>query len=390
MSETVDLFLRPSPVVVTFHEEPDVVVALELNPQPVQITIGGSGPAGPQGPTGPQGPQGPAGEDGAQGEQGPPGEDGADGADGAPGAAATVVVGSTTTGTPGTDAAVTNSGTASAAVLEFTIPRGATGAQGPQGDPGVDGDPGVAFNDGANPTTSAVGDAAATGDDTFAARRDHVHGRESFATPAIVLGTSAAAGAATTPIRSDSTIAAFDATSPTTQAFGDSPAVGSAAFAARRDHKHGMPTIALGDLPTTPGCHAYSSSNQSLTSTVATALALNQERYDTDTMHDTVTDNTKVVCKTAGKFHLTGAVAFEANGTGDRQARLLLNGTTIIAIQVQGAVSGVQTVVQVATDYALAVNDYVELVAYQGSGSTLNSEASANYAPFLSAARTGA
>jgi len=61
-----------------------------------------------------------------------------------------------------------------------------------------------------------------------------------FDTPAIVLGSSAAAGDATTVIRSNSTIAAFDATNPSTQAFGDSAAVGSAAYAARRDHKHAM------------------------------------------------------------------------------------------------------------------------------------------------------
>jgi hypothetical protein len=63
----------------------------------------------------------------------------------------------------------------------------------------------------------------------------------SYATPAIVLGTAAAAGAASTVIRSDSTIVAFDATVPTTQAFGDAAATGSAAVAARRDHVHGMP-----------------------------------------------------------------------------------------------------------------------------------------------------
>lgn len=66
-------------------------------------------------------------------------------------------------------------------------------------------------------------------------------GGASFATPAIVLGTAAAAGAATTTIRSDATIVAFDATAPTTQAFGDAAAAGSAAVAARRDHKHAMP-----------------------------------------------------------------------------------------------------------------------------------------------------
>ena len=49
---------------------------------------------------------------------------------GPPGAAATVTVGTVTTGEPGTDAIVTNSGTESAAVLNFTIPKGETGPAG--------------------------------------------------------------------------------------------------------------------------------------------------------------------------------------------------------------------------------------------------------------------
>lgn len=70
-----------------------------------------------------------------------------------------------------------------------------------------------------------------------------------LATPAITLGSAAAAGSAANTIRSDSTIAAFDATVPTTQAIGDAAAIGTAAFAARRDHKHAWPTsIAMADL----------------------------------------------------------------------------------------------------------------------------------------------
>lgn len=48
----------------------------------------------------------------------------------------TVTVGSTTTGEPGSQAAVTNSGTAQNPVLNFVIPTGAQGPQGPKGDPG--------------------------------------------------------------------------------------------------------------------------------------------------------------------------------------------------------------------------------------------------------------
>jgi len=61
------------------------------------------------------------------------GATGPTGATGDAGSAATVNVGSTTTGAAGTNAVVNNSGTSSAAVLNFRIPRGNTGATGPQG-----------------------------------------------------------------------------------------------------------------------------------------------------------------------------------------------------------------------------------------------------------------
>jgi hypothetical protein len=55
------------------------------------------------------------------------------------GAAATVTVGTTTTGAAGTNASVTNSGTTSAAVFNFTIPRGDTGETGATGATGAAG-----------------------------------------------------------------------------------------------------------------------------------------------------------------------------------------------------------------------------------------------------------
>jgi hypothetical protein len=118
--------------------------------QGVPGPAGSVGPAGPAGPVGPAGADstvpGPAGPEGPAGAVGPAGPAGADstvpgpaGADGVDGAAATVEVGSTTTGAEGTNAAVTNTGTSSAAVLEFTIPAGERGVQGIPGDPGPEG-----------------------------------------------------------------------------------------------------------------------------------------------------------------------------------------------------------------------------------------------------------
>ena len=93
--------------------------------------MGATGPTGPTGLSGATGATGPTGPTGATGPTGPAGNDGADGATGATGTAATLSVGTVTTGEPGTNASVTNSGTAQNAILDFTIPRGATGASSP-------------------------------------------------------------------------------------------------------------------------------------------------------------------------------------------------------------------------------------------------------------------
>lgn len=74
--------------------------------------------------------KGDRGDIGPQGPQGEPGKDGA---------AATVAVGTVTTGEPDTPASVTNSGTQNAAVLDFVIPKGVKGDKGDKGDTGAQG-----------------------------------------------------------------------------------------------------------------------------------------------------------------------------------------------------------------------------------------------------------
>lgn len=209
---------------------------------------GDTGERGPVGETGPQGLQGERGETGPAGPQGIPGEKGEtgkgfkvidyydslellqqnvpapepgdaygvgyfepydiyiygetagwvnngplQGAQGPDGKAATITVGTVSTGEPGTQVSVTNSGTSTDAILNFTIPRGEKGLQGdtgptgpkgdpgetgpagptgPQGDPGAKGDPGdagksatikigvvSATEPGGNPTVENVGNA---------------------------------------------------------------------------------------------------------------------------------------------------------------------------------------------------------------------------------------
>jgi hypothetical protein len=65
-----------------------------------------------------------------------------------------ITVGTTTTGAPGSNASVSNSGTASDPVLDFTIPRGDTGAKGDTGDTGADGADGLPGADGSDGTSA--------------------------------------------------------------------------------------------------------------------------------------------------------------------------------------------------------------------------------------------
>ena len=86
--------------------------------------------------------------------RGDKGDKGDTGATGTPGAAATISVGTTTTGQPGTNASVTNVGTSSAAVLNFTIPKGAKGDTGATGATGATGSPGAAATVSVGTTTT--------------------------------------------------------------------------------------------------------------------------------------------------------------------------------------------------------------------------------------------
>ena len=131
------------------------------------------GPQGVKGDTGATGPQGPKGDTGATGPQGPQGVPGKDGRDGQ-GIAATVEVGTTTTGEAGTPAAVVNAGDETHAVLNFTIPRGAKGDSGA----GFDNAASAVINDGITGITED-----ATAGMTVAGKLKITAGGETFEIP---------------------------------------------------------------------------------------------------------------------------------------------------------------------------------------------------------------
>lgn len=136
---------------------------------------------------------------------------------------------------------------------------------------------------------------------------------------------------------------------------------------------------------------AFHSTTQSITTATVTALSLDSEHYDTDTIHDLVTNNSRLTCKTAGIYDMLGLVGFATNATGWRAGMIRLNGTTYLGSDRRmntGAVDAVY--LQVKSRWPLAVNDYIELMVEQTSGGALSTVRTANISSEFMMQRTGA
>ncbi len=134
-------------------------------------------------------------------------------------------------------------------------------------------------------------------------------------------------------------------------------------------------TLLVSDLPVTPKVKAIANATQSIPNATYTDLNLATEEYDTDTIHDNVTNNPRLTCKTPGVYTIIGNVHFDASSVGMRIAAIFLNNTTylarIVLPPVAGAGNGTQLTLSV--DQTLALNDYITLRVYQDSGGALNS-----------------
>lgn len=142
-------------------------------------------------------------------------------------------------------------------------------------------------------------------------------------------------------------------------------------------------------LANPPACRVFHNAAQSTTTSVGLALAFNSERFDTDTMHDNVTNNSRITIKTAGLYVVTAHIEFAANATGQRELWIQLNGATIIAVQRVGAAAASTTILSVTTTYKCIVDDYLTAVAVQNSGGALNVTALGNYTPEFAATWIG-
>ncbi len=146
-------------------------------------------------------------------------------------------------------------------------------------------------------------------------------------------------------------------------------------------------------LANPPACRVYNNANQNLADNTAVTLAFNSERYDTNSMHDNVTNNSRITINTAGIYLVTLHVRVDAAADFlTVEAGIFKNGATPIAIQKLAYNANDQVpVLSVATAYKLAVADYLTAVVTQNNTANTVEVATtgADYSPEFSATWIG-
>jgi len=113
-------------------------------------------------------------------------------------------------------------------------------------------------------------------------------------------------------------------------------------------------------------CRVYQTGATALT-TSWVSCAFAAENFDTDTMHDNATNNTRITFTTAGTYAIGGCIKIPNNTVAG--ARIRIDGTTVITSQAQGN-GGFGEAVSTSTIYTFTAGQYVELQGYAATQSS--------------------
>jgi len=129
-----------------------------------------------------------------------------------------------------------------------------------------------------------------------------------------------------------------------------------------------------------PACHVTKSDSTNLTEDDWTSIEFDTETSDTDAMHSTVTNPSRLTIPTGGDgWYTFGFFATKTGNSPDRwAARILLNGATTLG---QSSVSTYDTCsISVTAAYPLSATDYIEAQYYTGNADGVMSASPAFWA----------
>lgn len=127
----------------------------------------------------------------------------------------------------------------------------------------------------------------------------------------------------------------------------------------------------------------FNTTAQSIPDVTPTILNFDSERFDTDTMHDNVTNNSRITFTTAGTYAFGGDVKWEGNSGGDfRLTRVLLNGTDELLYDCNRDASGEDDANTFSGIAAFSAADFIELEVEHDEGAALDVLAGADQIQF--------
>lgn len=128
----------------------------------------------------------------------------------------------------------------------------------------------------------------------------------------------------------------------------------------------------VNNLIVPPMVRATRSTNQSITGATETTVDWNAEDFDTDSMHDTSVNPSRITINTAGIYLFTAGLNFGSSTGATTQIFLRHNGSTVFGRTIYDAAA---TATSVAAMYKCAVSDYVEVRVYIGTGRNVGADA---------------
>ena len=124
--------------------------------------------------------------------------------------------------------------------------------------------------------------------------------------------------------------------------------------------------------PAREGARVYKSGSQSIPNNTHTILSFDQERWDTDTIHDNAVNNSRLTAKTAGLYLINAQVGFGTNVVGYRGISFFIDNVDVPIRVFQNPNATDWHAMQATTLWEMAVNSYAEVAAYQSSGGPLD------------------
>jgi len=125
-------------------------------------------------------------------------------------------------------------------------------------------------------------------------------------------------------------------------------------------------------LGSPPACSVKAAVSQSVPNATHTALIAPTENFDTDTMHSTVTNTSRITATTAGRYLVSATLVFGSNATGIRILSFFVDATTSYEMVAVNTNTGGNTTLSGSRAFALTAGQFIEVRGFHTAGGNID------------------